>query len=80
MGTLQIHLERSTMFNIDLDTPVHGAAAIAEVLNLRDADGKPDERRAYYALEKGYVDASKMGTTWWSTRRRLLAPHLKHVV
>ena len=60
----------------DLDQPVYGAEAIAIVLNLRK-DGKPDTRRAYYACEKGYVDADKFGRIWTSTRRRLLSRHLK---
>jgi len=52
---------------------------VAEVLNLRNEKGELDERRAYYALESGYLDASKLGRQWSSTRRRLLAPHLKSV-
>jgi hypothetical protein len=67
------------MFDSDLDRPVYGAAAIAKILNLLDENGEPDERRAYYVLERGYADASKMGTTWVSTRRRLLRPHLAHI-
>jgi hypothetical protein len=57
-----------------LDLPVHGAAEIARVLNLIDDDGKPDLRRAFYVLEKGYVDADKWGRIWVSTPRRLLKP------
>jgi hypothetical protein len=56
------------------DEPGYGAAWIAEVLNLRDENGKPDLTRAYYVLESGYVDAAKLGHRWWSTRRRLLKP------
>ena len=56
-----------------LDIPIHGAAAIAEVLNLVDQDGKPDPRKAYYVLEGGFVDADKLGKRrWTSTPRRLL--------
>jgi hypothetical protein len=66
------------MANGDLDEPVHGATRIAEVLNLRDEKGGPDLRRTYYVLERGYVDASKLGASWWSTRRRLLRPHLSN--
>jgi hypothetical protein len=64
------------MINFDKywDEPVYGAASIAEILNLLDANGKPDLTRAYHVLESGYVDADKMGRRWWSTRRRLLKP------
>ena len=56
-----------------LDQPVHGAAAIAEILNLRDKRGKPNRRSAYYLLEGGYLDADKLGKRRWSsTPRRLL--------
>jgi hypothetical protein len=55
----------------DLDKFVYGAEAIASILNLHK-DGKPDTRRAYYACEKGYVDADKFGRIWRSTPRRLL--------
>jgi hypothetical protein len=67
------------MYDPFLDSPLWGVKAIAEVLNLRDDNGEPDERRAFYILEKGYVDASKAGRAWTSTRRRLLAPHLAHI-
>ena len=60
----------------DLDLPVYGARAIALVLNLRRDNGEPNERRAFYMLEKGYVDADKIGETWTSTPRRLLKRHL----
>lgn len=55
-----------------LDRPVYGAREIAEVLNLRDKNGEPDARKAFHALERGYVDAEKMGRQWRSTPRRLL--------
>jgi hypothetical protein len=66
------------MFDFDpfLDTPLYGAVAIAEALNLKDEDGNPDERKAYHGLERGYYDASKVGRIWTSTRRRLLRQHL----
>ena len=60
----------------DLDLPVYGARAIALDLNLRRDNGEPNERRAFYMLEKGYVDADKIGETWTSTPRRLLKRHL----
>jgi hypothetical protein len=64
-------------FDPYLDTPGYGAGWIAEILNLRDHSGALDVRRAYYLLEAGYVDASKVGRVWTSTRRRLLEAHLK---
>jgi hypothetical protein len=66
-------------FDDDLDRPIYGVREIARALNLLDDHGEPDERRAYYAAEKGYIDASKFGRTWTSTKRRLLAPHLAHI-
>jgi hypothetical protein len=67
-----------------LDIPVHGAREIARVLNLRKKakgkkkQGEPDERRAYYLLEGGFIDADRMGKRkWWSTPRRLLFPRGK---
>ena len=63
-------------FDDDLDLPIYGVPTIARILNLLDKNGEPDSRRTYYALEKGYVDASKFGRVWTSTRRRLLRRHL----
>jgi hypothetical protein len=67
------------MTSNDLDVPVWGAPAIARILNLVDEHGEPDLRRVYYVLEKGYIDATKIGASWCSTRRRLLQPHLSHI-
>jgi hypothetical protein len=50
----------------DLDTPVWGAAAIAELLNC-------SERRAYWLLERGHIPAEKIGHHWVTTRRRACA-------
>lgn len=47
-----------------LDRPVYGAANIGRVVGL-------SRTRAYLALEKGYLDASKFGRLWVSTPRRL---------
>jgi hypothetical protein len=64
----------------DLDTPIHGALAIARVLNLLDKKGEPDRRKAYYGVEQRYIDADKYGRRGLvSTKRRLLAPHCKHI-
>jgi hypothetical protein len=57
-----------------LDRPVTGAKAIAEVLNLRTADGEPDVRKAFYLLKTDTIDADKIGREWRSTPRRLLGP------
>jgi len=67
------------MFDPLLDTPLWGAAPIAEVLGLLDENGEPDAVRAYYLLSRRYVDADKLGGIWTSTRRRLLKPHLAHL-
>jgi hypothetical protein len=48
-----------------LDKPVWGANKIAEVINR-------SPRSTFHLLEKGYIDADKVGHQWVSTRRRLL--------
>jgi hypothetical protein len=63
-------------FDEYLDTPGYGAPWVAAVLNLRKKNGKLDVNAAYHKLEQGYVDASKIGRIWTSTRRRLLRRHL----
>jgi hypothetical protein len=50
----------------DLDTPIWGAAAIAEELRL-------DRHQAYYALGQGHIPATKIGRQYVSTKRRLRA-------
>jgi hypothetical protein len=55
-----------------LDRPVYGARDIARVANIFGEDGEPDERKAFHALERGYIDADKMGRVWTSTPRRIL--------
>lgn len=52
-------------YDPQLDAPVWGAANIGKVLNLTP-------RQAFYALERGLVDADKVGARWQSTIRRLL--------
>jgi hypothetical protein len=59
-----------------LDQPGYGARFVATVLNLRDEDGALDLDRAYYLLQNGQADASKVGRIWTSTPRRLLSQHL----
>jgi hypothetical protein len=45
---------------------VTGAKQIAEVAGL------PNERAGFHALEKGYIDADKIGRRWSSTVERIL--------
>jgi hypothetical protein len=59
--------------NVDpLDQLVEGAERIALTLGLTNPDGSPRTRRAFYLLERGFVDADKNGRIWSSTPRRLL--------
>jgi hypothetical protein len=59
--------------NIDpLDQVVEGAEAIARVVGLVNEDGSARVRRAFYLLERGFLDATKHGRIWSSTPRRLL--------
>jgi len=55
----------------DLDQAVYGAPAIGQEADLFDDDGNVDIRKAYYALEMGYIDADKFGRLWVSTPRRI---------
>jgi hypothetical protein len=48
----------------DLDTPVWGAAAIAEII-------RKTETQTNYLLIKRRIDATKVGRLWVTTRRRL---------
>jgi hypothetical protein len=50
----------------NLDRPIWGAAAIAQVLNRT-------ERQAFHLLEAGLLPATKIGQRWASTPRKLLA-------
>jgi hypothetical protein len=45
---------------------VNGAKEIAKVAGL------PNERAGFHALEKGYIDADKIGRRWSSTVERIL--------
>jgi hypothetical protein len=49
----------------ELDKPVWGVPAIAEIINRSTT-------KTYYLLEKGYVPARKIGKLWTSTPRELL--------
>jgi hypothetical protein len=50
----------------ELDTPLWGAAAIAPVV-------KRTKRATFHLLQAGRLPATKVGTCWVSTRRRLLS-------
>jgi hypothetical protein len=50
----------------DLDTPIFGARAIGEAMNL-------SEREAFWLLEKGHIPGTKIGRKWATTRRQLRA-------
>lgn len=50
----------------DLDRPLWGAQAIAREINRAP-------RAAYHLLEKGRLDADRVGGRWVSTPRRLRA-------
>ena len=55
----------------DLDRVLWGAANIAAEANLFTEDGRPDERKAFYLLERGHLPATKVGRQWVTTPRRL---------
>ena len=50
----------------DLDRPLWGAQAIARAINRAP-------RAAYHLLEKGHLDADRVGGRWVTTPRRLRA-------
>jgi len=50
----------------NLDTPVWGVKEIAPII-------RRSPRQAYELLERGLIPAKKVGKTWVTTRRRLLA-------
>jgi hypothetical protein len=61
-------LPPNTISIIDpLDRPVWGGANIAKVIGKTTG-------QTFYLLERGFVDADKVGRQWRSTARRLLAP------
>jgi hypothetical protein len=59
------------MENQNDDKLLNGAEAIGREAGFVDDDGNVDMNRTYYALEKGYIPASKRGRVWISTRRRV---------
>jgi hypothetical protein len=50
---------------------LRGAKQIGAYVDLRDDDGKVDERATYYLLEKGLLPAFKQGGIWITTKARL---------
>ena len=51
---------------LDLDSPVWGVKEIAPII-------RRSPRQAYDLLEKGLIPARKVGKTWVTSRRQLLA-------
>ena len=64
------------MPDVDPDQPIWGAKEIARVAGLFGSDGEPDERKTFYLIEIGAIDATKIGHEkkgrLVSTRRRIL--------
>jgi hypothetical protein len=59
------------MYSENLDQPLYGAESIGRAAHLFDDAGNVDVKRAYYVLERGYIDASKIGRQWVTTMRRI---------
>lgn len=55
---------KKTSQDDDLDRPIRGAIAIGEHIGL-------GPRQAYYLLETGKLDATLVGSRWFTTKRRL---------
>jgi hypothetical protein len=53
------------------DKLLNGAEAIGREAGFVNGDGKVDLAKTYYALERGYLPASKRGRIWISTRNRI---------
>jgi hypothetical protein len=49
----------------DLDRPIWGCAAIAEIVERPTG-------QVFYMLNRGMIDATKVGKQWMTTKRRLL--------
>ena len=60
----------------DFDKPIYGVERIGRIANIPKEDGSVDTRAAYYALEKGFIDADKFGRKWRTTPRRVLSRNL----
>jgi hypothetical protein len=59
------------MSDDNLDKFVYGADRIGLEANLVKDNGSVDLRKAYHALENGYIDDDKFGRIWRSTPRRI---------
>jgi len=60
----------------ELDRPIYGAPAIGRAANLVDGKGQVELAKVYHALQRGWIDADKMGPKLWvTTLRRILAKH-----
>lgn len=57
-------IKRNPETVVDDDTPIWGVKQIAALVNR-------DERSVYYLLQKGLIDATKMGVLWVTTPRRI---------
>ena len=54
-----------------LDRPIKGGRRITIAKLGKDRPTKREVRETFYELEKQFIDASKIGGTWYSTLRRL---------
>jgi hypothetical protein len=59
-----------------LDDPLLGVRAIGREAKIFTENGRVDVRKTYYALEKGYIDATKFGRRWISTPRRIRSAYV----
>jgi hypothetical protein len=60
----------------DDDSPLWGVQAIAAAIDRP----KIKRRHVYYMLEQGYLDATKIGRLWVTSRRRIRASLCKPYV
>ena len=58
-------MSSTTNHQDDLDRPLWGAEFIGKAVDR-------NTRQTFYLLESGYLPATKVGSTWCSTKRRLL--------
>jgi hypothetical protein len=62
-----------TSNNVDLDTPIWGAARIGRAAGVVDDNGQVKLRQTFYQLELGRIPAKKVGNQWVSTPRQIRA-------
>jgi hypothetical protein len=58
-------MAKTPLYDPQIDAPIWGARNIASVINR-------NPRQTFHLLEKGFLDADKVGSTWTSSIRRLL--------